>query len=42
MEASPPPEDVAEYFEIDPGPWQTAGSGRWKAALVNAFRRGEG
>jgi hypothetical protein len=33
-EASPPPDDVAEKLEIDPGPWRTAGSGRWKAALV--------
>jgi hypothetical protein len=33
-EASLPPDDVAEKLEIDPGPWRTAGSGRWKAALV--------
>lgn len=34
-EASPPPSDVAEKLEIDPGPWRTAGGNRpWKAALV--------
>jgi endonuclease/exonuclease/phosphatase family metal-dependent hydrolase len=42
QEATPPPPDIAERFDIDPSPWRTAGNGLnrpWRTAVVKLSDR---
>jgi hypothetical protein len=44
QEAAAPPADIATMIDVDPAPWETAGSGRirrWRTAIVKLSDRVE-